>query len=210
VAIGVWERGAKVRRAASGVQSAPAGADIMVMSPLALIPRLSARRRVHLERWASSALLAPVAWMLAFEGGGTWFGRALWMVMHSFNLIVHESGHFFFRFFGRFMEIAGATILELALPALFVFQGIYWHHRLGTQLALLWLGQAFVGVSVYAADAQARALPLIGNLGPESHDWHNMLSMLGILEHTPLVAGAFYASGVICWIAMLLVPAKVW
>jgi hypothetical protein len=173
------------------------------------IPSLGARQRYLISRWASSVLLAPVAVVFALQGGGIWLGEVLWMLLHAFNLIVHEAGHFFFRFFGRFMMIAGGTILELALPALFVFQGVYWHSKIGTQLALLWLGQAFVGVSVYAADAQARALPLLGNLGPESHDWHNMLSMLGLLDHTPLIASVIYSMGIACWIAMMLVPLKV-
>ena len=166
-------------------------------------------RRLWLQRWGSSLLLLPFCVVFALEGGGFWLGEALWTLVHAFDLIVHEAGHFFFRFFGRFLEIAGGSILQLALPALFVFQGVYWHHKLGTQLALLLLGQSFVDVSVYAADAQARALPLIGNLGPESHDWHNLLSMLGLLEHTPLIAGALYACAFACWGLMLAVPLRI-
>jgi hypothetical protein len=179
------------------------------MSVLSRLPSLSSRQRYALRLHAPSLLLVPVAAVFAQQGGSTGLGRLLWMLVSAFNLIVHESGHFFFRFFGRFMEIAGATIMELGMPALFVFQGIYWHSRVGTQLALLWLGQAFVGVSVYAADAQARALPLIGNLGPEAHDWGNMLTMLGLLEHTSTIAGALYACAFICWGVMLLVPLRI-
>lgn len=36
-----------------------------------------------------------------------------------------------------------------------------------------------------------------------------MLTMLGILEHTSIVAGAFYASAVLCWIVRLLEPVRV-
>ncbi len=162
--------------------------------------------RLFVSDWGASLVLAPIAVVLAFQGAGIWLGDILWMLMSAFNLIVHESGHFFFRFFGRFMMIAGGTIMELLLPAVFVFQGIYWHNRLGTQLSLLWLGQAFVGVSIYAADAQDRALPLIGNLGPEAHDWHNMLAMLGLLDHTPLIAGAIYAMAWVSWAVMVSLP----
>lgn len=126
------------------------------------------RQRLWFETWGSSVLLLPFCVVFALEGGGFWLGEALWTVVHAFDLIIHEAGHFFFRFFGRFMMIAGGSLLQLLLPALFVFQGAYWSNKLGTQLALLLLGQNFVDVSVYAADAQARALPLIGNLGPES------------------------------------------
>jgi hypothetical protein len=165
--------------------------------------------RLWLETWGSSLALLPFVYVFATEGGGFGLGEALWAVVHAFDLIIHEAGHFFFRFFGRFMMIAGGSLLQLLLPALFVFQGVYWSNKLGTQLALLLLGQNFVDVSVYAADAQARALPLIGNLGPESHDWHNMLAMLGWLEHTALIAGAIYAMAFVCWGLMLLVPLRI-
>lgn len=170
---------------------------------------LSPRQRYWLQTYWGSLVLLPFAVIFALEGGGFWLGEVLWTVVHAFDLIVHEAGHFFFRFFGRFMEIAGGSILQLALPALFVWQGLVHNHLAGVQLSLLLLGQNFVDVSVYAADAQARALPLIGNLGPESHDWHNLLAMLGLLEHTPLIAGLIYACAFPCWIAMFLAPARV-
>ena len=55
-------------------------------------------------------------------------------------------------------------------------------------LALLLLGQNFVDVSIYAADAQARALPLLGG-DRVFHDWHRLLSQFGLLEATPVIAG---------------------
>jgi hypothetical protein len=171
---------------------------------------LTPERRDWLQTWGSSLALLPFCVVFALEGGDFWLGEALWMVVHSFDLIIHEAGHFFFRFFGRFMEIAGGSLLQLLIPALFVYQGVYWGNKLGTQLSLLLLGQNFVDVSIYAADAQARALPLIGNLGPESHDWHNMLAMLGWLEHTPLIAGAIYALAFVCWGLMLAVPLRIY
>ncbi len=170
---------------------------------------LGTRHRLWLGQWGASLALLPFCVVFALEGGGFWLGEALWTVFHAADLIAHEAGHFFFRPWGRFLEIAGGSILQLALPALFVFQGVVWDHKLGTQLALLWLGQSFVDVSVYAADAQARALPLLGGLGPESHDWHNMLSLLGCLEWTPLIAGVLYACAFVCWAAMLAVPWRV-
>jgi len=170
---------------------------------------LTPERRDWLQTWGSSLALLPFCVIFALEGGDLWFGEVLWMLVHSFDLIIHEAGHFFFRFFGRFMEIAGGSLLQLLIPALFVYQGVYWDNKLGTQLSLLLLGQNFVDVSIYAADAQARALPLIGNLGPESHDWHNMLAMLGWLESTPLIAGAIYACAFICWGLMLAVPLRI-
>lgn len=159
------------------------------------------------EVWKPYALgvaLLPLCALFAF-GEYTVDPHPLIVLVHAWDLIVHEAGHFVFRFFGRTLEIAGGSILQLALPGLFVFQGVYWGSRVGTQLALLLLGQNFVDVSIYAADAQARALPLLGGDGV-FHDWHTLLSQFGLLEATPVIAGAFYALAFGCWAVMLLVP----
>lgn len=84
------------------------------------------RQRLWIETWGSSVLLLPFCVVFALEGGGFWLSEALWTLVHAFDLLVHEAGHFFFRFFGRFMMIAGGSLLQLLLPALFVFQGIHW------------------------------------------------------------------------------------
>jgi hypothetical protein len=159
-----------------------------------------------LQTWAGSFLLAPFALYFATSDPIN-DPSALNLLVHSANLIVHEAGHFFFRFFrSQFVMVAGGSILQLALPALFVWQGLVWNNRLGTQVSLLWLGQNFVDVSVYAADAQARALPLIGNLPIEAHDWHFLMSAMGLLDQTPFVAGVIYGFAFVPWAAMLVVP----
>lgn len=151
--------------------------------------------------------LLPVCALFAF-GEYIYDPNPLILLVHSFDLIVHEAGHFFFGFFGQTMGIAGGSILQLALPALFVYQGVYWHNRVGTQLSLLLLGQNFVDVSIYAADAQARALPLLGG-DRVFHDWHRLLSQFGLLEHTPLIAGTLFALAFVTWGLMLLVPMRI-
>ncbi len=127
------------------------------------------------------------------------------VLVHAFDLIVHEAGHFFFRWFGQTVHAAGGSFLQLALPALFVYQGVYWNNRVGTQLSLVLLGQSAVDVSIYAADAQARALPLLGG-DRVFHDWHVILGNLGVLEAAPIVAGALYGFAIVCWALMLITP----
>ncbi|MFN3596852.1 MAG: hypothetical protein ACK41D_06240 [Rubricoccaceae bacterium] len=100
----------------------------------------------------------------------------------------------------------GGSLLQLMLPAVFVWSALLALHKGGMQLSLLWLGQRFVEVSIYAADAQTRALPLLGGLSPKAHDWYNILCMTGGLEHTPLVAGTLFACGLACWASMLAGP----
>ena len=168
---------------------------------------LARLRKDHVTPYLFGVALLPLCALFAF-GDYTVDPHPLIVLVHAFDLIVHEAGHFFFRFFGATMHAAGGSILQLALPALFVYQGVYWHHRVGTQLALLLLGQNFVDVSVYAADAQARALPLLGG-DAVFHDWHRLLSGLGLLEHTALIAGALYALAFVTWAVMLLVPLRI-
>ena len=87
-----------------------------------------------------------------------------------------------------------------------MWQGLYWSNRAGAQLSLLWLGQNFVDVSVYAADAPLRQLPLIGGLGGENHDWWWMLIRLGKLAWADEIAFALVALGVLCWAMMVALP----
>jgi hypothetical protein len=165
----------------------------------------------RLRPYVSSAVLLPFCAVFAvadYDAEGV-FGWLRFLV-HSVNLLPHEAGHFLFHFFGRFLTIAGGTILQLAFPCLFAWYFLTNDGKWGLQVSLLWVGQNLVDVSVYAADAQARALPLLGGLGPEAHDWHHMLAMLGLLEHTPLIAGAIYACAFPVWAAMLAVPRWVW
>ncbi len=167
---------------------------------------LTLSQRDILGRWAGSALLIPFAVYFAVSDP-IMEPSALNILVHSANLIVHEAGHFFFRFFrSDLLMFAGGSILQCALPALFVWQGLVWNNRIGTQISLLWLGQNFVDVSVYAADAQAMALPLIGNLGTESHDWGFIMRSTGLIEHTPFVAGVIFGFAFVPWVFMVLIP----
>ena len=151
--------------------------------------------------------LLPVCALFLF-GEHTVQPNPLIVVVHAWHLIVHEAGHFLFRFFGRTMMIVGGSLMQILLSGLFVYQGIYWNHRVGTQLALLLLGTDFVCVSIYAADAQARALPLLGG-DRSGHDWHNLLAPAGLLEEAPLIGGALVACALVCWTLMLLVPRRI-
>ena len=165
------------------------------------------KRRLLVSEYASGLLLLPVCVYFAVvpygqpgELGTPWF------IVHSLNLLPHESGHFLFHFFGRFLEVAGGSILQILFPCLWLWYAIGNGSKIGAQVSLVWLGQNWIDVAAYAADAQARALPLLAGLGPEAHDWHNLLSMAGLLEFTPLVAALLFACALPAWIAMLLVP----
>ena len=179
--------------------------------PLTARPPVSPALRDWLATWGSSLVLAPCAlyFVVVDYGAGGLVGLP-WTIVHALDLLFHEAGHFIFHFFGRFMGIAGGSLMQLLMPAVIAWSTLVHHQKVPCQLALLWLGQSFIDVSVYAADAQARALPLIGNLGVEAHDWHNLLAMTGTLEHTALIAGVLYGLAFVPWALMLALPRWVW
>ena len=168
---------------------------------------LTARQRFLASEYASGVLLLPVCVYFAVVPYGQPGALGVpWFLVHSLNLLPHEAGHFVFRFFGETPMIAGGSVLQLAFPCLWAWIAFASDSRLGVQLSLVWLGQNWIDVAAYAADAQARSMPLLGGLGPEAHDWHALLAHAGLLEQTPLVAAALFVCAFPVWLAMLAVP----
>lgn len=114
------------------------------------------------------------------------------------DLPIHETGHLVFRLLGEFMGIAGGSLFQVILPAVFV--GYFWWHEkfYSAAIVLFWVGQSIINVYVYAADAVVMQLVLTsGFTGSEGsfHDWNYMLTTLGLLDSTKLVAGLIRAVG---------------
>jgi hypothetical protein len=115
-----------------------------------------------------------------------------WRMIDGVNLVIHEAGHVFFMPFGQFLMIAGGSLLQVLLPAIFAFYFYYHGKNYSCALVLLWVGESLLNVSVYASDAIAMQLPLLG--GKDSiHDWNYLLDDLGWLSHTPEIAKALHA-----------------
>lgn len=92
------------------------------------------------------------------------------------------------------MMIAGGSLFQVIMPALFV--GYFWYHSkyYSAALVLFWVGESILNVSVYAGDSLALQLPLLG--GQDSiHDWNYLLSSLNLLPATAKVAGAIRLLG---------------
>lgn len=125
-------------------------------------------------------------------------------INHRLMLLFHEGGHGVFMFCaswgtpGRFLMFAGGSAAQVVVPLLFMAAVYSTGRRFDASLMFLWLGLNFADVSRYAADAQARAMPLILGLGPEAHDWGNMLGMTGLLWATPAIAGMIWLMGLLC------------
>jgi len=119
-----------------------------------------------------------------------------WHLIDGVNLVIHEAGHIIFRPLGEFMMVAGGSLFQVIMPAIFVGYFAYNHKYYSAALVLFWVGESILNVSVYAGDAQALQLPLLGGEG-SFHDWNYLLSTMNLLPATAKVAGAIRVLGTI-------------
>ena len=108
------------------------------------------------------------------------------------DLPIHETGHLLFRPFGEFMMVAGGSLFQVIVPAVFVGY-FYWHEKYySAAIVLFWVGQSILNVFIYAADAVVMQLVLTSGLtGSEGsfHDWNYLLTATGLISSTKIVAG---------------------
>jgi len=157
--------------------------------------------------WARVVTLAAFAlWGGYFITAGVDWEKLGGSFMHNINLPFHEFGHVLFMPFGRFMMILGGSLFQVLLPLMLMCVFIFKQRdTFAASIMLWWCGQSFIDLSPYVADAQYRALPLIGGGGEESHDWGNLLTMLQLLPHTQTIAKGFFLVG-----ALILLSALMW
>ena len=153
---------------------------------------------VHLKPWRTSVLVLPVCLYFALT-------RGEYTALDNADLIIHEAGHFIFMPFGPFIRIAGGTLMQIILPSILVWHFMRHDYCFGTQVSLFWLGHNFINISVYAADARARLLPLLGG-DKVGHDWFNMLRMLGLLDYDQGIGFFFYGLALLTFVGVLLLP----
>ena len=127
--------------------------------------------------------------------------------LHLVNLPFHEAGHILFSPFGRFLQVAGGTIMQLLVPAAVAVSFLVRRDRFGAAVALWWLGESMADVAPYADDARAGQLPLLGGVtGSEVedyHDWEVMLGKLGLLFWDHAIGRFFFVAGIAVMIAAL-------
>ncbi len=119
-------------------------------------------------------------------------GRIIWGIVVG----PHEIGHYLCLPFGRTMNIAGGSIWQVIIflvPALYTF---YLRFEITTSL-FFWTmtGHSLINLSIYVADARARALPLLFGMGKDRHDWWNLLGHFHALQYDTLVAAFMQGLG---------------
>ena len=108
------------------------------------------------------------------------------------DLPIHETGHLIFRILGEFMGIAGGSLFQVIVPAVFVGYFYLRAQYYSAAVVLFWVGQSILNVWVYAADAVVMQLVLTsGFTGSEGsfHDWNYLLTHTGLIGSTKTVAG---------------------
>jgi len=124
--------------------------------------------------------------------------------LHNIILPFHEFGHVLFLPFGRFMTILGGSLFQVLMPlGLMMVFIVKQRDNFGASAMLWWAGQSLVDLSPYILDAPDRSLPLVGGGGEESHDWGNLLTMLGWVDHAVGLARLSFTVGVLVMLAAL-------
>ena len=123
-----------------------------------------------------------------------------WHFMDFVNLLIYEAGHMIFIPFGEFMHILGGSLFQVVFPMLYI--GYFYLRRdyFSASLLVFWVGENLINVSVYASDAVAMQLPLLGE-DASGHDWHNILGMLHLLHATGAIGFSIYIAGAITILA---------
>lgn len=170
-------------------------------------PRLAARLTREARLWATGRnpwirlpLLVWLAWILLNHVRDPEYAS----LIAGLNLGVHELGHFVFAPFGEFLTAAGGTLLQCIVP----ITGIVMFRRQRDWFAITfaagWLGTNFFNIAPYAADARARALPLVSpGAGDPIHDWYYMLARAHALQFDQLIGDLFRLAGILTMTAAI-------
>jgi hypothetical protein len=145
-----------------------------------------------LEVSAVAAFAALLAWSHLTRG-------FLAAVVAGADLVFHEAGHPIFGLLGsRFLMYLGGTLAQLAFPVAAALGFARVRRAAPFAFAVVWIGFNLVDVGRYAADASARVLPLLAP-DEDSHDWWNMLGMLGLRDQCRGIGGTISAVGWLLW-----------
>src|SRR6478672_9980525 len=124
--------------------------------------------------------------------------------LDTVDLPIHETGHLLFRPFGQFLMVAGGSLFQVIMPAVFVGYFVWQRSFYSAAIVLFWVGQSILNVWIYAADAVVMRLVLTsGFTGSEGsfHDWNYLLTRTGLLGSTKIVAGIIRSAGTLVIIA---------
>jgi hypothetical protein len=151
-----------------------------------------------IKRWIPSLIILPIALYWALN-------RGHYGLIDNADLVIHEAGHFFFSFFGKYIYTLGGALMQILLPSCILWYFLSNYYKTGMQFTLLWLGQNFINISVYAADARSQSLPLLGG-NSVYHDWHYLLNEINLLEYDHEIGYIIYGIGLLIFLLAIFLP----
>jgi len=127
------------------------------------------------------------------------------IIVDYVNLLIHEGGHGIFKIFGKYIHAIGGTLAQILIPGMFVVFYFINKKKIPAQISLVWLGQNLINISIYASDARAQRLPLLGGK-KVYHDWTYLLGETGLLNFDKEVGIFFYSLAIITFLTALVMP----
>jgi hypothetical protein len=146
------------------------------------------------DLWTARAGKFAVIGLMSFFFFYMVIKRSSWCFLDYVNLPFHESGHIIFGPFGETIQFLGGTIGQLMWPFILIIYFMIRGERLSASFCLFWLGENFLNINKYVADARSMALPLVGG---GIHDWNFLLSKWGALQYDHKIAHIVFVIGVV-------------
>jgi hypothetical protein len=184
----------------------------MGATPASIASADSPRALQKYARLALAALLAVLAWS-AFRNEYGYIP-----LLSDIDLAIHEFGHMLFmpfgiQFLGNTMMILGGSLTQVAFPLIFFGYFLRKHDDaprdlFAAMVCLWWSGINLLSVAIYCADSRAGQLMLIdGSTGQESdgHDWNNLLTRWGLLQHDTAIARGMRAIAFVVCVGSIIV-----
>lgn len=146
--------------------------------------------------WISSELDDAREW----ARGRMWFPRALLLaylvyallkflrdplsssMFSGITLAFHEMGHLIFSFAGHFIGALMGSGFQVLIPIIVIVLFYRQEDYFGMAVGGFWLSFSLFEVARYVGDARAMELPLVGFTDDPEHDWHYLLSTVGLLR----------------------------
>ena len=138
--------------------------------------------------------------------GRMWIPRAvllLYLVYAEFRLLrdpesstifsgitfaFHELGHVIFGFAGHFISSLMGSGTQILIPIIVMIVFYRQPDYFGISVGAFWLSFSLFDLANYVGDARAMDLPLVGLTADPEHDWHYLLSTVGLLPFDTTLA----------------------
>src|SRR5688572_24928647 len=131
------------------------------------------------------------------------------------TLAFHEMGHLLFSFAGHFIGSLMGSGMQVLIPIVAIVVLHRQEDYFGIAVGGFWLSFSLFELATYIGDARAMDLPLVGFTSDPEHDWHYLLSTMGLLRFdtffavvTRVLATAIGAASLAFAIWLLLVMWK--